>query len=119
MRVEAVLRRARSAQSPEPIRLGSDVEIDPRNLAGRRGGEPLAFTRREMEVLEYLHANPDRAVSRDELLHKVWGYARGLGIETRTVDIHVARLRRKIEADPAQPRHLVTVRGAGYRLVSS
>lgn len=118
VRVEAVLRRARSAQSHEPIRLGNGVEIDPRNLAGRRSDGPLAFTRREMEVLEYLHANPDRAVSRDELLHKVWGYARGLGIETRTVDIHVARLRRKIEADPAQPRHLVTVRGAGYRLVS-
>jgi two-component system response regulator RegX3 len=71
-----------------------------------------------MEVLHYLGANPDRAVSREELLNKVWGYARGLDIETRTVDIHIAKLRRKLEPDPAQPRYLVTVRGAGYRLLS-
>jgi two-component system response regulator RegX3 len=115
-RAAAVLRRTRPSPVDGPIRLGADVEIDPRNLAGRRGEEPLAFTRREMELLGYLHANADRAVSREELLHKVWGYGRALGIETRTVDIHVAKLRRKIEADPAQPRHLVTVRGAGYRL---
>ena len=62
-------------------------------------------------------ANSDRPVSRDELLAKVWGYARNLDIETRTVDIHIAKLRRKIEPDPAKPRYLVTVRGAGYRLV--
>jgi two-component system response regulator RegX3 len=117
-RVEAVLRRARAAPSEAPIRLGTDVEIDPRNLAGRRGSEALTFTRREMDLLECLSANPDRALSREELLHKVWGYPLGSGIETRTVDIHVAKLRRKIEADPAQPRFLLTVRGAGYRLVS-
>jgi len=48
----------------------------------------------------------------------VWGYARGLDIETRTVDIHIAKLRRKIEVDPKQPAKLITVRGAGYRLVT-
>jgi two-component system response regulator RegX3 len=48
----------------------------------------------------------------------VWGYARGLDLETRTVDIHIAKLRRKLEPDPAQPRYLITVRGAGYRLLS-
>lgn len=116
-RVAAVLRRARAGQGGEPIRLATDLEIDPRNLAGRRGEEALAFTRREMAVLEYLHAHAERAVPREELLHKVWGYARDLGIETRTVDIHVAKLRRKIETDPAQPQYLVTVRGAGYRLL--
>jgi len=55
-------------------------------------------------------------VPREELLAKVWGYAKDLGIETRTVDIHIAKLRRKLERDPANPRHLLTVRGAGYRL---
>ena len=55
-------------------------------------------------------------MSREELLAKVWGYAKDLGIETRTVDIHVAKLRRKLERDPAAPRYLLTVRGAGYRL---
>jgi two-component system response regulator RegX3 len=118
-RVEAVLRRARLGIDRDRIVLGEEVEIDVRNLAGRRGAETIAFTRREMEVLEYLGANPDRAVSREELLNKVWGYARGLDIETRTVDIHIAKLRRKLESDPAQPRYLVTVRGAGHRLLSS
>jgi len=71
-----------------------------------------------VELLQYLRMNSDRPVSRDELLAKVWGYARNLDIETRTVDIHIAKLRRKIETDPAQPRYLVTVRGAGYRLLA-
>ncbi|MBI4695638.1 MAG: response regulator transcription factor [Gammaproteobacteria bacterium] len=118
LRVQAVLRRARpAADEIATLKLGPDVEIDVRNLAGRRGSETLAFTRREMEVLLYLHAHAERPVPREELLHKVWGYARDLDIETRTVDIHVAKLRRKIEAEPAEPRHLVTVRGAGYRLL--
>ncbi|MBI5617761.1 MAG: response regulator transcription factor [Gammaproteobacteria bacterium] len=120
LRVQAVLRRARpAADEIATLKLGPDVEIDVRNLAGRRGSETLAFTRREMEVLLYLHAHAERPVPREELLHKVWGYARDLDIETRTVDIHVAKLRRKIEAEPAEPRHLVTVRGAGYRLLGS
>jgi two-component system response regulator RegX3 len=70
-----------------------------------------------MEVLSYLFANSERPVSREELLSSVWGYARELDIETRTVDIHIAKLRRKIEVDPKSPRHLLTVRGAGYRLI--
>ena len=79
--------------------------------------EEITFTRREIEVLSYLAQHPDRPISREELLLKVWGYARNLDIETRTVDIHIAKLRRKIEADPKTPQNLVTVRGAGYRLV--
>ena len=72
-----------------------------------------------MEILEYLQRNTQRPVSRDELLTKVWGYDRSAEIETRTVDIHVAKLRRKIELDAKEPRSLLTVRGAGYRLVVS
>jgi len=118
LRVQAVLRRSHfGADADHHIAFGDEVEVDVPNLSGRRGGESLSFTRREMEVLQYLHANGDRPVSREELLTRVWGYARASDIETRTVDIHVAKLRRKIEADPAQPRHLVTVRGAGYRLL--
>jgi len=119
LRVQAVLRRSRiGVERDATLRLGEDVEVDCRNLQGRRGGETLSFTRREVEMLQYLRLNPDRPVPRDELLAKVWGYARNLDIETRTVDIHIAKLRRKIEADPARPRYLVTVRGAGYRLVA-
>ena len=119
LRVKAVLRRSRTgAELAARIELGDGVEIDTRNLSGRRGSETLTFTRREIEILQYLHANGERPVSRAELLTRVWGYDRTADIETRTVDIHVAKLRRKVEADPKEPRHLVTVRGAGYRLVS-
>lgn len=119
-RVQAVLRRSGVGRAQaQQIRLGDAVVIDTHNLEGRRDGELLAFTRREMDILEYLHEHAGRAVAREELLAKVWGYGRNLDIETRTVDIHVAKLRRKIEADPATPRYLVTVRGAGYRLLEN
>jgi two-component system response regulator RegX3 len=118
LRVQAVLRRSRNGiANAAHIALG-DVEIDTNNLCGRRGAVELTFTRREVEILRYLHGNGARPVSRAELLNKVWGYDRTADIETRTVDIHVAKLRRKIENDPKDPRRLITVRGAGYRLVA-
>lgn len=117
LRVQAVLRRSRNSEaSLDYIRLGDVVEIDIRNLSGKRSDEPLSFTKREMEIIEYLHSHRERPVSREELLNKVWGYAKNADIETRTVDIHIAKLRRKIETDSAEPRFLTTVRGAGYRL---
>ena len=118
LRIQAVLRRSRAAAALDGhIRLGGgDVEIDTRNLSGRRGSEALAFTRREIEILQYLQAHSERPVSREELLNKVWGYGKNLELETRTVDIHIAKLRRKLEPDD-EPRYLVTVRGAGYRLL--
>jgi two-component system response regulator RegX3 len=120
LRVKAVLRRSRAlAEAAAQIRLAGDVEIDVRNLSGRRGKDSMTFTRREMEILEYLQRNTQRPVSRDELLTRVWGYDRSADIETRTVDIHVAKLRRKIEVDAKEPRSLITVRGAGYRLLVS
>jgi DNA-binding response OmpR family regulator len=120
LRVQAVLRRSRlDLENNAMILLGKLVEIDTLNLNGKRNNEPLAFTRREVEILQYLHAHTERPVSREELLTKVWGYAKHLELETRTVDIHIAKLRRKIETDPANPEHLVTVRGAGYRLLTS
>jgi DNA-binding response OmpR family regulator len=118
LRVKAVLRRSRAGVVlAAQIALAGDVEIDTRNLSGRRGTEALTFTRREIEILQYLQQNADRPVSRDELLTRVWGYDRTAGIETRTVDIHIAKLRRKIEPDAKEPRNLITVRGAGYRLL--
>jgi two-component system response regulator RegX3 len=119
LRVQSVLRRTRAGQDiARHLQLGGGVEIDTENLCGKRGEEKLDFTRREIEILQYLLANSERPVSREELLTRVWGYARDLGIETRTVDIHIAKLRRKIEADPGTPALLLTVRGAGYRLVA-
>ena len=120
LRVEAVLRRSQMGiEQARTISLANDVQIDTENLSGQNGAETLTFTKREVEVISYLAANSSRPVSREELLTKVWGYARNLEIETRTVDIHIAKIRRKIEADPKQPANLVTVRGAGYRLMTA
>lgn len=117
LRVEAVLRRVSPTALDTPLfRLVSGVEIDSLNLEGQRDGENIAFTPREMEILKYLAQNNERPVTREELLTHVWGYAIDAEIETRTVDIHIAKLRRKIENDSSNPVNLQTVRGAGYRL---
>ena len=118
LRIQAVLRRARiGIETENVLELGDSVTIDIRNLSGCCGGKDISFTRREIDILQYLAANKERPVSRDELLNKLWGYAKDLNLETRTVDIHIAKLRRKIEADASKPEYLVTVRGAGYRLM--
>jgi two-component system response regulator RegX3 len=120
LRVEAVLRRARGVDTAcETLAIDAAATLDCANLAGRIDGGEVSFTRREMDILRYLHRHRARPVSREELLTEVWGYARHLDLETRTVDIHVAKLRRKLERDPKQPARLVTVRGAGYRLVTA
>lgn len=118
LRVQAVLRRSQiGVDLASTIELGTDIRIDTRNLAGTRGQDVLAFTRKEIQVLQYLYAHHTRAIPREELLAKVWGYGKDLELETRTVDIHIAKLRRKIEPDPSNPKFLVTIRGAGYRLL--
>jgi DNA-binding response OmpR family regulator len=118
LRIQAVLRRSRTGmEMKNHIELGPNLSIDTRNLSGRRGNSNLSFTRKEVEVLQYLQINADRPVSREELLNKVWGYGKNLDLETRTVEIHIAKLRRKIEVDHKNPQYLITVRGAGYRLV--
>ncbi|MET0066245.1 MAG: response regulator transcription factor [Candidatus Thiodiazotropha sp.] len=119
LRVQAVLRRTGGSPPQQThIRLGERTSIDTLNLAGETLQGSCRFTRREMQILQYLDQHRERPVPREELLHKVWGYAKNLDLETRTVDIHIAKLRRKIEPDSNQPRFLVTVRGAGYRLLS-
>ncbi len=120
LRIQAVLRRTQAVEDQlEFIYLGKSVEINCLNLSGQNEAESINFTRREINLLRYLHSHSERPVSRDELLHKVWGYANNIELETRTVDIHIAKLRRKLEPEPAKPRFLVTIRGAGYRLMHS
>ena len=117
LRIQAVLRRARiGVESESTIKLG-DTVVDTRTLNALRGEQCIAFTRREMDILEYLAQHSERPVPREELLAKIWGYSKDLNLETRTVDIHIAKLRRKIEPVPADPRYLVTIRMAGYRLM--
>jgi two-component system response regulator RegX3 len=119
LRVEAVLRRTRpSEDNTTIIELDDTLKLDTQNLSADINQQTIAFTRREMDILQYLHQHHDRPVPRDELLTRVWGYAKDLDLETRTVDIHIAKLRRKIEPVQASPQYLVTVRGAGYKLLS-
>jgi len=122
LRVEAVLRRSvKLRQYEAQLQLGQQLLIDTQNLVGTQGQrpDPILFTRREVEILQYLKQHNDRPVSREELLTEVWGYAKTSQLETRTVDIHMAKLRRKIESNPKDPQLLVTVRGEGYKLLVS
>ena len=118
-RVEALRRRASgrhaSARLTEPARFGT-VDVDPSTRTVRRDGMDVALRPKEFDLLAALIQRRGDVVSRDELLHQVWGYADE--VFSRTVDTHVAELRRKLEPDPARPRHILTVRKAGYRLVS-
>jgi len=122
LRIQAVLRRSDClSQSKKIIQINHQLSIDTENLCSNdtERSEQISFTRKEIELLQYLDAHSERPVSRDELLNKVWGYNKDVDIETRTVDIHIAKIRRKIEPNHKQPSYLITVRGAGYRLLSN
>lgn len=118
LRVESVLKRSRKLIRQAQILQIGGIKIDTANLMQVDAPEPLAFSRREIDMLHYLHHHAERPVSREELLEAVWGYKQAAAIETRTVDIHIAKLRRKIEPDPKNPQYLITLRGEGYRLLS-
>ena len=120
LRIQAVLRRSHAVSlADKTIQLSDELSIDTNSLIGKRGDQVINFTRKEIELLQYLNAHSQRPVSREELLNKVWGYGKDMDIETRTVDIHIAKIRRKLEADHKAPQYLLTVRGAGYRLLDS
>ena len=118
-RIEAVLRRSRQTMENEGKLVAGNLRVNFREYTGVRGTEELAFTRKEIEILEYLWNNRDHAIPRSELLRKVWGYENAESVDTRTVDIHITKLRKKIEDDPAHPTLLVTLRGEGYTLRSA
>jgi DNA-binding response OmpR family regulator len=112
-RVDAVLRRVDTSPAQEaPIEL-SDMTID---AAARRvfvRGEEAQLTQREFDVLLFLARHPGQAFSRNQLMDAIWQYS--FYTDTSTVTVHIRRLRAKIESDPAQPRHIETVWGVGYR----
>ena len=116
LRVECVLKRSQKLTEQIAVLTVGNIHIDTANLQQLECKKPQQFTRREIEILHYLQQHAQRPVPREELLEKVWGYRQAENIETRTVDIHIAKLRRKIEVDPKQPRFLITIRGEGYRL---
>ncbi len=114
-RVEAQFRRrAIDSQPPPRLDLPGGISVDLARLEVHRDGQVLPLTPREGDILEYLIRNRDRVVTRDDLLLDVWRY-KSANVETRTVDIHIVGLRRKVEPDPAKPSLIQTVRGKGYR----
>lgn len=112
-RVEMLQREAASAHDTAPPIAAGDLEIDTGRHRVSLSGVPIALSPREFELLSFLASNRGQVLSRDVLLDRVWGYEY-VG-DTRTVDVHVRWLRQKIEADPGNPTHLLTVRGVGYK----
>ncbi|MCL7457707.1 response regulator transcription factor [Micromonospora echinofusca] len=112
-RLRALRRRARAAPDPVPVLTFGQLEISPDAGEVRLAGQPVPVTRTEFRLLCELAEHAGRVLSRHQLLQRVWGYDTG---DERLVDVHVGRLRQKIEDDPGNPRHLVTLRGLGYKL---
>ena len=113
-RIRALLRRARPSQPGNPRLRFGELEIIPSEGVVTRDGEPVHLTKTEFRLLVELANQPGKVFSREDLLEKVWGH--GVFGDGRLVDVHVRRLRTKVEPDPADPRHVVTVRGLGYKL---
>jgi len=113
-RIRALMRRARKPDAATTTMRFGDLEIIPDAGEVKRAGQELHLTKTEFRLLCELASSPGRVFSREVLLERVWGY--GYFGDGRLVDVHVRRLRTKIEADPANPRHVATVRGLGYKL---
>jgi DNA-binding response OmpR family regulator len=113
-RIRALLRRSRPNQQGESILTFGDVEIEPEAGVVRRSGQEVHCTRTEFRLLCELADHPGKVLSRENLLERVWGY--DYFGDGRLVDVHVRRLRTKVEPDPANPRFILTVRGMGYKL---
>ena len=112
-RVEAVLRRASKKDEQLDLYQFSDVTLNFKNFEATKGGKPLDLSSREFKLLKYFIEHRGEAVSRDQLLDSVWSY-HGFPL-TRTVDMHIAKLRQKIEDSPADPRYIITVHRVGYK----
>ena len=115
-RVRALLRRAAMTAAPETehsgvIRCGH-IAIDEQRRSALKGDEPVELTMKEFDLILFLMKNPGKVYSRESLLDLVWGY--DYQGDTRTVDVHIRRLREKLELDPAKPRYIVTKWGVGY-----
>jgi len=116
-RIRAILRRVQKSKAgnlPEELRFGK-VFVDFRKFEAQKAGKAINMSRKEFGVLRLLAARAGEVITREELLDEVWGYDQYP--TTRTVDNHIALLRNKLEDDPANPKHLITVHGVGYKLI--
>jgi two-component system, OmpR family, response regulator RegX3 len=115
-RIRAVLRRGAALPSPVGVMEVGLVRVDPGRRLVTVDGTPIEFTRKEFDLLALLMAHAGKVVTRELCIERLW-WDQDLA-DTRTLDTHIKRLRRKIEPDPANPRHLITVRGVGFRFES-
>jgi DNA-binding response OmpR family regulator len=113
-RVQAAIRRQRKPAAQITYRF-ADCEVDFRKMTVRRNGVPVVLTAHEFKLLKFFTDNAERVLTRDVLLNEVWGY--NFYPTTRTVDNQILKLRQKLEPDPANPKHLLTIYGAGYKFV--
>jgi DNA-binding response OmpR family regulator len=113
-RINAVLRRTDPARAVGQAFMFADLDVDIAALKVRRKGKEIEITRREARIIQYFAANPNRVISREELYREVWDDTM-TDLETRTTDMHIAKLRSKIERDVSDPQIIKTVRGAGYK----
>jgi len=113
-RVQAAIRRRRKPTVQTLHRFG-DCEVDFARMTVRRSGKPVTLTAHEFKLLKFFTENAERVLTRDVLLNEVWGY--NFYPTTRTVDNQILKLRQKLEPDPSNPRHLLTIYGAGYKFV--
>ena len=113
-RIRALLRRAGTAkkQTPEQTLVCGHITLDRSSRSAFREDVPVDLTAKEFDLMELLMRNPNRVYSRETLLDAIWGY--DVSSEIRTVDVHIRRLREKLEKNPAQPEHILTKWGVGY-----
>lgn len=114
-RIEAVLRRTHQQVPEQELASIGNVRLDFLRLKATRNGEPLDLSPRAFEILQLLFEHKGETVTREQMLHHIWGEHASL--YTRTIDAHITRLRQKIEQNPAAPEHIVTVHRVGYRLI--
>jgi two-component system response regulator RegX3 len=114
-RINAVLRRGRPRADLTDVLEGGNVRFDTQRIEVMVKGDPVHLTRKELELLEILMRNVGRVLTRETLINEVWG-PDYFG-DTRTLDVHIKRLRSKLETEPHDPSHFITVRGIGYKFV--
>lgn len=114
-RVKAILRRVRTTQQGVETYSFGNVEVDFKNYEVRKNHRPVYLTSLEFTLFRYFVNHPKEVLSRDLLLDEVWG--REVCVDSRTVDTHVAHLRRKLENDSANPRHIIGIRNVGYKFI--
>ncbi|MFB3813164.1 MAG: response regulator transcription factor [Terriglobales bacterium] len=115
-RIEALLRRAPTRPTGQGVHQFGSLRIDLRGTQVTRDGKPVNLSAREFQLLRYLVEHAGATISRDELLKEVWGYS--TDTFTRTVDVHIAGLRHKLENDPKHPQMVLTVQGLGYKFAA-